>query len=63
MGHLIESLVNYTRYHIVDDEGRDYYDKRLEENMRVINKVASSDIIEAMEILKKSQNEKREVLN
>lgn len=55
MGSLIESLVNYTRYHIVDDEGRKFYDERLEENQRVINKVADNATIEAIELLKKNQ--------
>lgn len=55
MGCLIESLVNYTRYHIVDDEGRKFYDERLEENQRVINKVADSETINAIELLKKNQ--------
>lgn len=55
MGCLIESLVNYTRYHIVDEKGRKYYDERLEENQRVINKVAESETIKAIELLKKNQ--------
>lgn len=55
MGCLIDSLVNYTRYHIVDEKGRKYFDERLEENQRIINKVADSKTIEAMELLKKNQ--------
>lgn len=55
MGCLIESLVNYTRYHIVDEEGRKFYDERLEENQRVINKVADSETVRAIELLKKNQ--------
>ncbi|MDO5848719.1 MAG: DUF447 family protein [Methanobrevibacter sp.] len=55
MGCLIDSLVNYTRYYIVDDEGKKFFDERLEENQRIINKVADSNVIEAMELLKKNQ--------
>ena len=52
---LIDSLVNYTRYHLVDDEMKKLFDERLEENQRVINKVSDVKTIEAIEILKKNQ--------
>ena len=53
MPALIESLVNVSRYKIVDDEKRkDYYD-RLIENERVINKVSDDKTKKAMEIVKK----------
>lgn len=55
IGCLIDSLVNYTRYHIVDEKGKKYFDERLEENQRIINKVADSETIEAIELLKKNQ--------
>lgn len=54
-GCLIDSLVNYTRYHLVDDEMRKIYDERLEENQRVINKVSDTKTIQAIELLKKNQ--------
>ena len=52
---LIDSLVNYTRYHLVDDEMKKLFDERLEENQRVINKVSDVKTIEAIELLKKNQ--------
>jgi hypothetical protein len=53
MPALIESLVNVSRYKIVDEEKRkDYYD-RLIENERVINKVSDDKTKKAMEIVKK----------
>lgn len=55
LGCLIDSLVNYTRYDIVDDETKKYFDERLEENQRIINKVADNETIEAIELLKKNQ--------
>lgn len=55
MGCLIDSLVNYTRYDIVDDETKEFFDKRLEENQRIINKVADNKTIEAIELIKKNQ--------
>ncbi len=52
---LIDSLVNYTRYHLVDSEMKKFYDERLEENQRIINRVSDSETIEAMELLKNNQ--------
>ena len=48
---LIESLVNCSRYRIVDGEKRKYYKNRLEENRRVIEKVSDDKTKKAMEIL------------
>ena len=48
---LIESLVNCSRYKIVDGEKRKYYKDRLVENRRVIEKVSDEKTKKAMEIL------------
>lgn len=48
---LIESLVNCSRYKIVDGEKKKYYKDRLEENKRVIEKVSDEKTKKAMEIL------------
>lgn len=50
---LIESLVNSSRYKIVDDEKRQYYLSRLEENKRIIDKVSDEDTKRAMELIAK----------
>lgn len=50
---LIESLVNYSRYKIVDDEKRQYYYGRLKENERIINKVSDDKTKEAMDLVVK----------
>lgn len=50
---LIESLVNYSRYKIVDDEKRQYYHDRLKENERVINKVSDNKTKQAMDLVVK----------
>lgn len=50
---LIESLVNYSRYKIVDDEKRQYYYNRLKENERVINKVSDNKTKQAMDLVVK----------
>lgn len=50
---LIESLVNYTRIDIVDDELKRYYLDRFSEDQRVIKKVGTKDDKESIEILKK----------
>ena len=49
---LIEGLVNFSRYKIVDDEKRKEYMDRLVENQRVIEKVSDEKIIKAMADLK-----------
>lgn len=48
---LIESLVNCSRYKIVDGKKRKYYKDRLDENRRVIEKVSDEKTKKAMEIL------------
>lgn len=48
---LIESLVNCSRYKIVDGDKRKYYKDRLDENRRVIEKVSDEKTKKAMEIL------------
>ena len=48
---LIESLVNCSRYKIVDGEKRKYYKDRLDENKRIIEKVSDKNTKKAMEIL------------
>ena len=48
MGGLIEGLVNFSRYKIVDDAKRKEYMDRLIENQRVINKVSDEKTKKAM---------------
>lgn len=48
---LIESLVNYSRYKIVDDEKRQYYYGRLKENERIISKVSDDRTKRAMDLI------------
>lgn len=55
LGCLIDSLVNYTRYHLASDEMKKFYDERVEENQRVINKVSDDETIKAIELLKNNQ--------
>ena len=50
---LIESLVNCSRYKIVDGEKKKYYKDRLEENKRIIEKVSDENTKKAMDILAK----------
>ena len=50
---LIESLVNSSRYKIVDYEKRQYYIGRLEENKRIIDKVSDENTKKAMELIVK----------
>ncbi|WP_458455141.1 DUF447 domain-containing protein [Methanobrevibacter sp.] len=49
---LIEGLVNYSRYKIVDDAKRKEYMDRLIENQRIIEKVSDEKTIKAMAKLK-----------
>ena len=49
---LIEGLVNFSRYKIVDDEKRKEYMDRLIENKRVIDKVSDEKTKKAMADLK-----------
>lgn len=55
---LIECLVNYTRYDMVEDEMKEYYENRLDENQRIINKVSDSQTQKAIELLRKEMLEK-----
>ena len=52
LSSLIECLVNFSRYKIVDDEKRKEYMDRLIENERVIGRVSDEKTKQAMEILK-----------
>lgn len=54
----LESLVDYTRVDIIDDDKREEYKKRFIENERLIEKVAESDVKEEMAILKEKMIEK-----
>ncbi|MCI6930686.1 MAG: DUF447 family protein [Methanobrevibacter boviskoreani] len=49
---LIESLVNYTRIDIVNDNMKEYYLERFREDERVIKKVGTSEDKKSIEILK-----------
>ena len=49
---LIEGLVNFSRYKIVDDDKRKEYMDRLIENQRIIDKVSDEKTKKAMDILK-----------
>lgn len=48
---IIESLVNFSRYKIVNDEKRQYYFNRLMENKRIIDKVSDENTQKAMDLL------------
>lgn len=50
---LIESLVNYSRMDIVDEDKQEYYLGRLKEGERIIRKVGSKEEYESIKILKK----------
>lgn len=52
LGGLIESLTNFSRYKIVDEDRRNEYLNRLYENQRVINKVGDEKTKKVMENLK-----------
>ena len=54
----LESLVDYTRVDIIDDEKKEEYKKRFIENERVIQRVAEDDVKENMAILKEKMIEK-----
>lgn len=49
---LIESLVNYSRINIVDDEKRKHFLERFRESERLIKRVGNEEEKEAMKILK-----------
>ncbi|WP_297981849.1 DUF447 domain-containing protein [uncultured Methanobrevibacter sp.] len=48
---LIESLVNYSRINIVNEEMQEYYIERIKESERIIKKVGSAEEKEAINIL------------
>ena len=50
---LIECLVNFSRYCIVDDEKRAVYMERVIENERMIGRIGDTQTKEAMKIIKK----------
>lgn len=50
---LIECLVNFSRYQIVDDEKRAVYMERVVENNRMIGRIGDEKTKKAMEIIKK----------
>ena len=52
LASLIECLVNFSRYKIVDDEKRKFYMGKLLENERIINKVSDEKTKNAMAHLK-----------
>ena len=54
----LESLVDYTRIDIIDDAKKEEYKKRFQENERVIQRVAESDVKESMATLKEKMIEK-----
>ena len=54
---LIESLVNYTRIDMVDDDLKEYYINRFHEDKRVVKKVGTNRDKEAIDILEKQLKE------
>ncbi len=54
MHALMESLVNYSRINIVNEETQAFYLKRFKESERIVKKVAGKEEKEAMEILKEN---------
>ena len=54
----LESLVDYSRIDIIDDEKKDEYIKKFKENERLIEVVAEDDVKEAMKDLKERLIEK-----
>lgn len=57
-GYVIESLTNYPRFDLVDDEKRKYYLDSFREAYRVVRKVGSKMDKKAMENIKEKINEK-----
>ncbi|MCL2116653.1 MAG: DUF447 family protein [Methanobrevibacter sp.] len=55
---LIESLVNFTRMDIVDNEKQEYFLDRFRESKRIINKVGTSEDKKAIKILQKTLEKK-----
>ena len=54
----LESLVDYTRVDIIDDEKKEEYKKRFIENERLIGRVGESDVKENIALLKEKMIEK-----
>ena len=54
----LESLVDYSRVDIIDDEKQVEYKKRFLENERIIERVAESDVKESMAVLREKMIEK-----
>ena len=54
----LESLVDYTRADIIDDEKRQEYKNRFLENERIIERVAEKDVKESMATLRQKMIEK-----
>ena len=54
----LESLVDYTRVDVIDDDKKMEYKNRFLENERVIERVAESDVKEAMATLREKMIEK-----
>ena len=54
----MESLVDYSRIDIIDDEKKDEYIRKFKENERLIDVVAEDDVKEAMKDLKERLIEK-----
>ena len=52
-GYVIESLANFTRFDLVDDEKRKEYMIRFKEAYRVVLKVGRKEDIKAMNEIKK----------
>ena len=54
----MESLVDYSRIDIINDEKKDEYIRKFKENERLIDVVAEDDVKEAMKDLKERFIEK-----
>lgn len=54
----LESLVDYTRVDVIGDEKKEEYKKRFLENERIIERVAETDVKEAMATLREKMIEK-----
>lgn len=60
---LLESLVNFTRIDIVNDEKQKYFLDRFRESKRIINKVGNSEDKKAIKILQKTIENKGYKIN
>lgn len=54
----LESLVDYTRVDLVDDDKKHEYEKRFLENERIVKRVAETDVKESMDALREKMIEK-----